>query len=33
MSDYEIINLFIGIVGLVITAIIAGFTIAKSNRH
>ena len=33
MSDYEIINLIIGIIGLVITAVIAGFTIAKNNRH
>lgn len=33
MSDYEIINLIIGIIGLVITAVIAGFTISKNNRH
>ena len=33
MSDYEIISLVIGNVGLVVTAVIAGFTIAKNNRH
>ena len=33
MSDFEIISLVIGIVGLVVTAVIAGFTIAKNNRH
>ncbi len=32
MSDYEILNLVVGIIGIVLTAIIVGMSI-KNNRH
>lgn len=32
MSDFEIISLVIGIIGLVLTAIVVGINI-KNNRH
>lgn len=32
MSDYEIINLVVGIIGIVLTAIVVGMNI-KNNRH
>lgn len=32
MSDFEIISLIIGIIGLVLTAIVVGISI-KNNRH
>ncbi len=32
MSDFEIISLVIGIIGIVLTAIVVGMSI-KNNRH
>ncbi len=32
MSDYEIINLVVGIIGIVLTAIVVGMNI-KNNHH
>ena len=33
MNDYEVINVVIGIIGLVLTAVAVGITIGKKNRH
>ena len=33
MNGYEVINVVIGIIGLVLTAIAVGITTGKKNRH
>ena len=33
MSEYEILTLVIGIIGIVLTAIVVGINIKNNNRH